>query len=194
MTLLEHHPCLFAVALFFLIAPCAYGGEDSSYVRLLIRDNSGHERQITIGVHSAASRGFDQHLGEMPLPPFPPIEAFDARCLVPDARRLYAGDGSSMDIRSWSSAARTDTFRIRTQAGADGYPIRVTWDTTAVRPFTRSQLTVAGGGRAPSIDLHQRGVLSIEDREATMIVIELGGARRPTDDVRTQPRQGTERR
>jgi hypothetical protein len=125
-----------ALVMGLLVVPVASkcaDGPDSIIVHLVVRDAAGHARTIIFGFHEAATEGFDRELGEMALPPFPPIEAFDARLIVPDPRLLYAGDGSAKDLRPWS--AQPDTFIVRLQSSTDGYPIVVRWDSSTMAAF-----------------------------------------------------------
>lgn len=111
----QHHATQSQVT--FMVRP---GGLPSWTVPMQVRNAAAESRTVTFGIDPEATDGIDGELGEVELPPWPPVSAFDARFLVPDTVTT-----SSVDLRA--SAPIQIVYHLRWQAGAGGYPVTVEW-------------------------------------------------------------------
>jgi hypothetical protein len=88
-----------------------------------VSDASDSAKYLYMGVDSTATKAIDPALGEVELPPVPPLGGLDARCSGDSI-----GVGSMVDLRRFFSYTQTDTFLIRFQPSTrGGYPMKFRW-------------------------------------------------------------------
>lgn len=81
---------------------------------------------LQFGIHPNATDGLDAALGEVNLPPLPPLSIFETRFLV------TGYEGFELDLRN--SNQEEITYILFWQAGDGGYPITVSWDSETLPP------------------------------------------------------------
>lgn len=133
--------------LFILMSISVYGQE---YRIPITINNAGNTNSKTLhfGGHRDATYCIDTELGEEAQPPKPPIEVFDVRFI--DTRSLAGrcmDDGLLLDLRSWLTTVKKDTFRISLQSGSPGYPLTITWPSDLSVYFTSAELREVGGSQ-----------------------------------------------
>jgi hypothetical protein len=83
---------------------------------------------INFGVHPSATYCIDAALGEVGLPPVPPVGAFDTRFVDPRGNPVSCfGEGMNLDLRQFSNSSQIDTYRVRFQPNSGGYPMTLSW-------------------------------------------------------------------
>jgi len=115
-----------SVLLMMIAATILRAGESTPSYRMSLigEDSRGNRHTIILGLDSAASYGFDEGLGEAPVPPSPPAGIFDFRFTDIPGRGRIPYTGCYVDIRPAVSAAQRDTFIVHCQASV--YPMSVT--------------------------------------------------------------------
>ena len=91
-----------------------------------VKNNTVDSLTLQFGLKYLATDGINIALGENSLPPLPPSNVFDARFELPIAPVDY----SLSDFRSDDLLQATWTIKI--QAGDGGYPVTLTWDSSAL--------------------------------------------------------------
>mgnify|MGYP001371984225 CR=1 FL=1 len=121
----------------------AQAGAKHMSIPLEVSNNRGNTTSLRIGVHTMATKGIDEALGERELPPVPPTEVYDVRLIGPDPD-IILGEGSLVDLRPWRSgtAVFSERYRILYQPGG-------TWPSVSVRlpealPHGITQLRING--------------------------------------------------
>ncbi len=84
-------------------------------------NGAGSSGILAFGMNSSATDGLDQDLGEAELPPVPPAGVFDTRFILPGETIA-----SLKDLRS--VAEHEALWTIQFQQGADGYPLKFSWN------------------------------------------------------------------
>ena len=79
---------------------------------LAVENGCGESISLSYGIHPDGTGGLDPALGEVGLPPWPPISVFEARFIVDGL------EGLALDVRDDSRTART--HRIQPEIGAAG--------------------------------------------------------------------------
>jgi hypothetical protein len=166
---------LWFTLILLLFQPALCRTQDSLIIRLKISDARGHAQTMRFGVHKQATLGFDRELGEMPLPPYPPVPVFDVRFLHPDRRVLYAGDGSYADIRPQISPTQVDTFVVRLQAADNAYPMHISWDSSLLAGCDRVFVVDRSGAFRVFTDMKKTQYLSIEHPDLSTLLIVMRG-------------------
>ena len=89
---------------------------------ITVSDNNNTETSQTLyfGLEVSATEGLDAHLGEVVLPPVPPVGAFDARFTLPD------NNPSLRDYRNSENV--TSQWELYLQPGQSGYPMTISWN------------------------------------------------------------------
>jgi hypothetical protein len=111
-----------------------------------VENGAAELRGAHFGVHPDASDGIDPALGEVSLPPWPPSDVFDIRFQLPDEVTW-----SIRDIRL--SSPDSITYYLAWQAGAGGYPVRVSWDPDLLPVGTFVLSDDKGGVFVDSLDM-----------------------------------------
>lgn len=119
----------FILALFLALAVQA-GAQEIRGVQLelFVSNDNGREQLLTVGAIEGASSGLDLQLGESELPPQPPNEIFDARCVsTPGASQL--GTGSLIDFRAPATSGNTFSMKytVAYQAGLNAQTVKLSW-------------------------------------------------------------------
>jgi hypothetical protein len=98
-------------------------------LEMIVSNGNGREQVVVVGVREGATTGLDPTLEESELPPQPPNEIFDARCIsTPGKSQL--GLGSQADYRPWPSSPISETYTIGYQAGLNATGVTVSWAET----------------------------------------------------------------
>jgi hypothetical protein len=156
-----------------LSPPILVGGEIG--FPITARDGHGHVQTIRVGVHPEATYGFDKALGEMAIPPVPPIPVLDIRLEDPPGRTQHRFDGGWVDIRPLVSPAQTDTFFVRYQAAPDAFPVILSWDSTDFQAFERAIVIGTLTTGPIRLNLRASSSLTIPDGEFATLRIILTG-------------------
>jgi hypothetical protein len=99
----------------------------SIVIPVKVQDNGGASSTVYFGVHSSATYCLDANLGEVELPPPPPIGAFEVRLVNPRGYDSCTGEGQWLDLRPYVGT-QTDTFLVKFQPSrSGGYPITFSW-------------------------------------------------------------------
>jgi hypothetical protein len=94
---------------------------------LTVTDNAGGTQQLFLGVDPAGTDGIDAGLGELPLPPMPPLTAFDARLVGEDIGIPAIGDGLIRDYRQGDvNTTGNRIHELKYQVGS-GTTITISW-------------------------------------------------------------------
>ncbi len=112
---------------FLLLAAQAAAQEfRGAALEMIVSNGNGREQVVVLGVREGATTGLDPALEESELPPQPPNEIFDARCIsTPGKSQL--GLGSHADYRPWPSAPMAETYTIGYQAGINASSVTLSW-------------------------------------------------------------------
>jgi len=134
-------------------------------VPVTISDASQGEttRSLYFGLEATATAGLDNHLGEVVLPPVPPVGAYDVRFILPDE------SGSLRDYRN--SENTTSSWKMKIQPGQPGYPMTLSWNPD-ILPEGEFLLTDAvTGGDIINVDMKTVNTLVIENSSINMLDI-----------------------
>ena len=97
-------------------------------LELTVDNHNGRSQALTVGLIEGATAGLDPTYEEAELPPMPPNEIFDTRCVsTPGVSNL--GLGSYVDYRNYPSSTGnvTERYTIAYQAGINANGVGVTW-------------------------------------------------------------------
>ncbi len=140
-----------AFAFALLLGVTAYAQVNSD-LTLIVADNGGANRDtLRWGVKVAATNGIDAALGEEEQPPAPPDGVFDARWVNVGTSSNF-GQGVKKNYHA-NNAGLRDTFRLKVQPGAAGYPMTLTWPSLTSYFGTASLRFVDGDGNAFTQDM-----------------------------------------
>jgi hypothetical protein len=95
---------------------------------MTVDNNNGRTQVLTLGLVEGASSGLDPTFEEAELPPLPPNEIFDARCVsTPGVSDL--GLGSLVDYRDYPTSMPdvTEKYTLAYQAGINATGVSVSW-------------------------------------------------------------------
>lgn len=113
---------------FLLLAASAAAQEFRGVsMELIVSNGQGREQVVVVGVREGATTGLDPTLEESELPPQPPNEIFDARC-VSTPGKSQLGLGSYADYRPYPQSSTAETYTIAYQAGINATGVTVSWD------------------------------------------------------------------
>ena len=89
-----------------------------------VKENAAALQALTFGYSPNATDGIDTSLGEISLPPLPPLGAFNARFILPGGTKASIKDYRNDTLKTaiWNIKFQPDTV------GVQGYPIVLTWD------------------------------------------------------------------
>lgn len=144
-------------------------------IPITARDNENHEHTLYLGFHPSATYGFDQLLGETPIPPVPAVQAFDVRFLDPLLRKQFPGDGGYVDIRQFVSRTQADTFFIRAQPASESFPLTFSWPEGLKAHFDGILLRYQHHGSTHTIDMAKQTTFAIAERGLESFVIITSG-------------------
>ncbi|MBK7260155.1 MAG: T9SS type A sorting domain-containing protein [Ignavibacteriae bacterium] len=132
---------------------------------LSVSDGCSGAGTLVFGSAAGATDGLDAGLGESDLPPAPPSGIFDARFALPDGAAVF----SQKDLRA--DTITMATWRATFQPGPCGYPIVLSWDSTAFpvtgRVFLRDEL----GGALIDVNMRSRSSYTLTDNGVTSLSI-----------------------
>jgi hypothetical protein len=97
-------------------------------LELTVSNGAGLEQTLTVGVYEGATPGLDPLLGESELPPQPPNEIFDVRCIsTPGVSQL--GTGSLADFRPPATGTNefSQRYTLAYQAGIGASSVTLSW-------------------------------------------------------------------
>ncbi len=107
--------------------------------------NATSTGKVEIGWDRTATHCIDSLLGEQEQPPIPPSEIFDFRT-IDNRTPNCLGEGLVLDLKRWTPGVTiSDTFVIKVQQGAGGYPVTLTWP-TITNPDVKSLILQDGLG------------------------------------------------
>ncbi len=127
----------FSLLLLSLSAAGALTSQTQFRIPFYVSDNTVKRDTLIFGVHPQASYCIDDPtlkfgncdtIEEAELPPTPPSGVFDVRFI--DTRSgpgACLGVGMGENITSFTGASDVDTFQIKFQPGAGGYPFKFRW-------------------------------------------------------------------
>lgn len=144
-------------------------------IPITARDNENHGLTLYLGFHPSATYGFDQILGEMPIPPVPAVQAFDVRFLDPLLRKQFPGDGGYVDIRKCVSRTQADTFFIRAQPANDSFPVTFSWPDGLEAYFDTMLLKYHQKGSVHMIDMTKQTTFELTGSEPASFMIVISG-------------------
>jgi hypothetical protein len=145
-------------------------------IPLRVEDNALVFDTLWFGVHPDATYGIDTFLNEYELPPVPPFGSFDARFLDIPSRSPEKGNGVKTDIRRFVRFTQVDTFLVRFQASAGGYPVKFSWSPD-VRMYAHAmQLVDRFGGVIVNVNMFDTTEVSITNYELSQLFIIKSGA------------------
>ena len=120
------HRFIMTLGILLLAASAAAQEYRGVSLEMLVSNGNGREQVVVLGVREGATTGIDPTLEESELPPLPPNEIFDVRCIsTPGKSQL--GLGSLADFRPYPSAPMAETFTIGYQAGINASSVTVSW-------------------------------------------------------------------
>ncbi len=109
-------PSLLAI----LLIPVLLHAQSGRHATVQFSITNNHDRTVilTAGLHEDGTNGLDNSIGEVELPPMPPVEIFDVRFIAPSGA-INLGEGTLTDLRPWRTIATTFTeaYSISYQAG-----------------------------------------------------------------------------
>ncbi len=118
-----------------------------------VENGIGQTITLNYGLDPSGTDGVDATLGEVGLPPWPPIAVFEARFLIDGI------EGLALDIRDDGLTART--HKIQWQIGDGGSPIVLRWDASTLPPATFTMQDGYTGTLIPPFDMAQTDSLVI---------------------------------
>ncbi len=135
------------------------------HTKIDIDNATGSGRELMFGEALFASDGIDHEFGEAILPPLPPADVFDVRFELP----ISPVEFSWIDIRDTSDYVII--WNILIQAGANGYPVEVSWDPESFGNGSY-KLKDAFTGDLINVDMRLDSMVSITNENITALVIE----------------------
>ncbi|MBL0173991.1 MAG: hypothetical protein IPP94_01795 [Ignavibacteria bacterium] len=133
----------FAVSFFFAIPHGIAQELRGVMLGLTVSNFNNRSQNLSIGIIEGASKGIDQQLGELELPPFPPQEIFDARIAsTPGMSSLGTGSLSDYRPASPSTTSYTETYTVAYQGGLGATKVKLEWQFPL--PGRVTKLTVDG--------------------------------------------------
>ncbi len=117
-----------AVLLLLFAVQAGAQGWRGVQLELTVTNGQGRSQMLAIGVYEGASSALDMQMGEGELPPQPPNEIFDARCIsTPGASQL--GTGSFADYRPPTPGTNLFSvkYTVAYQAGIGASGVTMSW-------------------------------------------------------------------
>jgi hypothetical protein len=130
-------------------------------VGLIINNNGSDRDTLLFGSHANATYCIDAGIGEYEAPPPPPTEVFDVRFIDPRGQSECMGQGEPINYHYWDTAAVTDTFQVKIQAGAGGYPVTLSWPSGLDTFYSSLRLRDLFGGFLYDVDMLTTTTLSV---------------------------------
>jgi hypothetical protein len=169
-----------AFGLLFLVPFIVAAQCDSAFfrARLVCYDNGLRGDTLSFGFDYAAAYGLNPSLcGEDELPPAPPSGVLDVRFVnIPGLDGLDApqglGWGTRADYRNIATANGVDTFKVKFQPGAGGFPMTFEWSISRIREIADSViLQDEFGGIIVRARMHVVGSISVPSPALTSVLI-----------------------
>ncbi len=122
-------------------------------IPVTVTNGTGVSDMVHFGIHPDGTYGLDEQLGEVNLPPLPPLSVFETRFLI------TGYEGFALDIRDTSQTERIHV--LKWQAGSGGYPVTVEWD-PEILPAGEFVISDAFGGVfIPPVNMKQNSMITI---------------------------------
>lgn len=138
------------------------GGIVKWEIPLTVQNSKGIVNILNFGIHPEGTDYLDPQLGEINLPPSPPVNAFDSRFLI------EGYNGFLRDIRENNDLTRE--HRLFFQPGEEGLPVTVKWDNSKIPPgefFIQDNL---GGTTIPKTNMKMINEIVISDSINTLLI------------------------
>ncbi len=117
---------------------------------------------VRFGVHSQATYCIDRSLGEYWLPPVPPQTAIDLRMIDPRGFNGNCMDqGLQLDLRRYIDTTQIDSYKVRFQPTAGGYPIVLTWTPLAGNYSGDVRMFDTFNGTLVNVDMKNQNSLTV---------------------------------
>lgn len=148
-------------------------------IPLTVRDAVGVSTTLILGTDSLATEEYDIALGELPVPPVPSEEIFDARFVSLPGRPRTPDTGSYTDLRRLRSPAQVDSFGIVLRTASDAYPITVSVDSAAAGRCDSLCLLLPRNGHYTRELLKEGRTLTIGESTTHEVILVRYGIRTP---------------
>ncbi|MFN0157189.1 MAG: hypothetical protein ACKVRP_03845 [Bacteroidota bacterium] len=157
------------IAVLFFLSSLSIRQNPSDDVRVSIQilDAAGVSNSLVIGFHIDATGGYDLQLGEMPVPPLPLENVFDARIVDVPGRERMPSTGSYVDMRKLVALSQVDTFVIRFRTAVESYPITFSWDPEASELCESLTLKYHDGRQEYEVDMLSTNEWVVKDSTIT---------------------------
>jgi len=151
----------------FSVAAKGFIDRSSWLTRLVVADaaGSGNAETVSFGQSSMATAGLDSELGESELPPLPPPGIFYAGFDLP----TQPVAASLSDLRN--SDNLNETWLLKFQPGAGGYPIMFRWDAASF-PAGEFRLRDTITGDVVNVDMKAQSSYLLENTAITALNVE----------------------
>ncbi len=131
---------------------------------MVIRDAGNVNDTLKFGMSPAGTNGLDTCLGEVLVPPPPPIGVFDCRFILPN------NDAVKTDFRK--DTVQNVTWRMSFQPSVSGYPITFTWNNQSLPAtgtfFLRDEIT----GTIVNVNMRSQTSYTLTNAGITSLKIE----------------------
>jgi hypothetical protein len=121
-------------------------------LQLRVANNAGASTLVRFGIHPDATYGVDGALGEYDAYSPPVAGAFEARWLDLPGRSSMGFGLLDKDLRASITPTQIDTYLVKIQPGAGGYPLRISWPAGMASLVSLAHLLNAGGD--PPLDVN----------------------------------------
>jgi len=132
---------------------CTHTYADNWNITIHVSNFEGICDTVYFGIHPEGTYGLDTQLGEVNLPPAPPLSVFDLRFLI------TGYEGFELDIRDTTHTERI--HHLKWQAGDGGYPVTVRWSKESIPPGIFRISDSFGGVIIPEINMKQDSIVII---------------------------------
>jgi hypothetical protein len=154
--------------------------QDSIFVPLKITDSKRGSLTLTIGVHTAATKGFDFQLNERPIPPPPAAPVLDARLVDPFRQKgEFAGLDAYVDIHPYTSPDQIDTFFVKYRPAPEGFPVTIQWPDTLGQLFHEALLLYKEDSAFKEWNMVKDSGVVLHDQAHDLVLIITHGPRLP---------------
>ncbi|MCZ7558110.1 MAG: T9SS type A sorting domain-containing protein [Bacteroidia bacterium] len=157
---------LISITVLLLIAAMQAGAQGWRGVQLelTVANGQGRSQVLAVGVYEGASSALDMHMGEGELPPQPPNEVFDARCIsTPGASQLGAGSLTDYRPPTPGNNLFSVKYTIAYQAGINASGVTMSWFTPLPGRITKLKIDDADmSGKTEIVSQFATGQFTVE--------------------------------